>query len=71
MSLTSATGGARIGSSSSASVEIVSNDNPYGVVSFNTSTFAATEAGTDSLAMVPVVRRYGTAYIWNMCVDVQ
>ena len=58
MSLTSATGGARIADSSSASVEILPNDNPYGVVSFSTSTFAATEAGADSLAMVPVVRRW-------------
>ena len=59
MTLFDATGGARIaGSSSVASVDILPNDNPYGIISFNSSTFVAFEESTESMATVPVVRRY-------------
>ena len=57
MSLTSVTGGARIGDSPSATVEILGNDNPYGFVSFGSLTFVTTEEDSDSVAVVPVVRR--------------
>ncbi len=58
MELVSAVGGARIiNETSVAVVQILPNDNPYGVVSLATSTFAAVEADNDTVAMVPIIRR--------------
>ena len=59
MTLFDATGGARIvGSSSAAFVDILPNDSPYGIISFNSSNFVAFEENTESMAIVPVIRRY-------------
>ena len=51
------TGGARIGESSSATVMILANDNPYGFIALEVPTLITTEEDSDSVALVPVVRR--------------
>ena len=51
------TGGARIGESSSATVMILANDNPYGFVALEVLTLVTAEENNDSVALVPVVRR--------------
>ncbi len=50
-------GGARIGEDSVAIVQVLPNDNPYGIVSLASSTFVALEADNDTISMVPVTRR--------------
>ena len=58
MELVSATGGARIGTNSRAIVTIPLNDNPYGIVSFESSMSVAMEIGDNgtSVAMIPIMR---------------
>lgn len=50
-------GGARIDEDSEATVQILPNDDPYGVVSLARGTFAVMEADNDTVSMVPVTRR--------------
>jgi len=50
-------GGARIGDVSMATVLIQRNDNPYGIVSFDSRTSVVMEGDSDTVAMVPVTRR--------------
>ena len=58
VSLLAVTGGARIGENSLATVMILANDNPYGFVALEVPTLITTEEDNDSVALVPVVRRY-------------
>ena len=51
-------GGARIGDISMATVVIQSNDSPYGTVSFESMVSVVTEGDNDTVAMVPVRRRW-------------
>ena len=51
-------GGARIGDTSMATVVIQSNDSPYGTVSFESTVSVVTEGDNDTVAMVPVRRRW-------------
>ena len=74
VSLLAVTGGARIGESSLARVMILANDNPYGFVALEVSTLITTEEDSDSVALVPVVRRYSSTsgllnwlYIYIFC----
>ena len=64
VSLLAVTGGARIGESSLATVMILANDNPYGFVALEVPTLITTEEDSDSVALVPVVRRY-SIYKWS------
>lgn len=50
-------GGARIGDVAMATVLIQPNDNPYGIVSFDSRTSVVMEGDNDTVAMVPVTRR--------------
>lgn len=56
--LVSVDGGARIGDISTATVVIQSNDSPYGTVSFDSTVSVVTEGDNDTVAMVPVRRRW-------------
>ena len=55
--LESVNGGARIAANSESLVEILPNDSPFGVVSFDSNVFTAVEGDEDTVAMVPVARR--------------
>ena len=55
--LESVNGGARIADNSEAMVEILPNDSPFGVVSFDSSLFTAVEGDDDIVSMVPITRR--------------
>ena len=57
VSLSGATGGARVGDSPTATVTIEANDSPNGFVSFESPTMVATEDDVNSVIMVSVVRR--------------
>lgn len=57
VTLSSVTGGARIGDISSATVTILANDNPYGFVAFENPTFVTNEEDNTSIAVIPVLRR--------------
>ena len=55
--LQSVDGGARIASNAESLVEVLPNDSPFGVVSFDSNVFTAVEGDEDTVAMVPVARR--------------
>lgn len=63
VTLTGAYGGARITDSSTASISILSNDSPYGFVSFDSPTFTTAEETANSVAVVPIVRRCVYVYV--------
>lgn len=57
MTLTSATGGARVGDEGRAEIRIPANDKPYGtVVSMNETEVLTTEETTDSIVTLPLYR---------------
>lgn len=57
--LVGATGGGNIGAASTATLTVLANDGPYGVVSFVAPTAVTTEVGDNgtSVAMLTVIRR--------------
>ena len=74
VSLSGATGGARVGDFPTATVTIEANDSPNGFVSLQSPTIVATENDANTVIMVPVVRRYDISvtntYLPGVCVCV-
>lgn len=68
--IASVTGGARAGAASTATVNILPNDAPHGVVSFSSAQFMASEGEESSVARIPLDREFGSvgdlqvAYSW-------
>lgn len=61
--LVNATGGGNIGVFPIATITVVANDGPYGVVAFSAATFATSEVGDNetSSALLTLTRRYHIA----------
>ena len=67
MTLTSATGGARIGDEGRAEIRIPANDKPYGtIVSMNETEVLTTEETADSIVILPIYRTLVVCHLLNV-----
>ena len=67
MTLTSATGGARVGDEGRAEIRILANDKPYGtIVSMNETEVLTTEEAADSIVTLPLYRTLVVCYLLNV-----
>ena len=57
--IASVTGGARAGDASTATINILANDAPHGVVSLNTTLFVILEEEEEYIARIPLKREFG------------
>ena len=58
--IASVTGGARAGDASTATIAILPNDAPHGVLSFNLSLYEISEEENDYTARIAIKREFGS-----------